>query len=163
MPMTKTRPQPSLSASRSASTVRLRWLMTEQRKLEIAARLRELWEESDETYLSIAEALDVRERTVASWLSPTKPEPISYKSAKKYADLFNVSIDWLWRGEDRVQVPADFMERFAELEAQVQELSKSASGARAGRAAGAARQARQKSPSKSRGTQSPKAKKRPGQ
>jgi transcriptional regulator with XRE-family HTH domain len=96
--------------------------MTEQKKLEIASRLRELYEASDETYLSIAEALDVRERTVASWLSPTSPMPISYKSGKKYADLFNVSIDWLWRGEEDLRVPANFMERFAALEEEVKAL-----------------------------------------
>lgn len=101
--------------------------MTEQKKLEIASRLRELYEASDETYLSIADALDVRERTVASWLSPTNPEPISYKSAKKYADHFGVSIDWLWRGEEDIRVPADFMERFAALEKEVKELRSDAS------------------------------------
>lgn len=145
--------QPSLSASRSASTVRLRWLVTEQRKLEIAARLRELYEESDETYLSIAEAIDVRERTVASWLSPTKPEPISYKSAKKVAGLFGVSIDWLWRGEEGIRVPADFMERFAELERQVEEM-------RATRAVDAATQASQKSQRQSRSKPSSRARTR---
>lgn len=151
--MLQERTQPSLPASRSASTVRLRWLMTEQKKLEIAGRLRDLYEESDETYLSIAEAIDVRERTVASWLSPTNPEPISYKSAKKVADFFGVTIDWLWRGEEGVRVPADFMERFAALERQVEEM-------RAGRAVDAARQASQKSQRQSRSKQTSKAKKR---
>lgn len=151
--MLKSNGTASLSGSRSANTVRLRWLMTEQRKLEIAARLRELYEESGETYLSIADALGVRERTVASWLSPTSPEPISYKSAKKFAEHFNRSIDWLWRGEEDIRVPADFMERFAALEKEVQEL-------RAGRAVGAARRATGKSPLQSRGTQPSKAKKR---
>jgi transcriptional regulator with XRE-family HTH domain len=113
--------------------------VTEQKKLEIAGRLRQLYEESDETYLSIADALDVRERTVAAWLSPTSPEAISYKSAKKYAQHFGVTINWLWRGQEEVTVPADFMERFAELERQVQEMQ-------AGRAVTAARQASRKSP-----------------
>lgn len=153
--MIKQRSQPSLSASRSASTVRLRWLMTEQKKLEIAERLRELWEQSDETYLSIAEAIDVRERTVASWLSPTNPEPISYKSAKKYAALFGVSIDWLWRGQEDIRVPADFMERFSELERQVEEM-------RSGRAVDAARQASRKSQQQSRGKRISKETKRRG-
>lgn len=129
--------------------------MTEQKKLEIAARLRELYEGSDETYLSIADAIDVRERTVASWLSPTSPEPISYKSAKKYAAHFGVSIDWLWRGEEGVQVPADFMERFAALEREVQEL-------RAGRAVDAASRAREKSPGQSGGKRRTKAKRNSG-
>src|SRR5690606_10441034 len=114
----------SLSASRNRTTLRLHWLMDQQRVLEISGRLRELKSNSGETNESIADAVGVKERTVAGWRCPTNPKAISYDNAKKVAALFNVSIDWLWRGEEDIRVPADFLDRFAELEREVKRLRK---------------------------------------
>jgi hypothetical protein len=45
---------------------------------------------------------DVGERTVAGWVAG---DGISYKNAKKVAELFEVDIDWLWRGRERGATP----------------------------------------------------------
>lgn len=157
--MPQTRGKASLSTSRSRSTLRLHWLMDEQHKIEVSGRMRDLWKDSGETYRSVADAVGVQERTVAGWLSPSKPEAISYDNAVKVARLFTVGIDWVWRGRDDIRVPADFLDRFTELEEQVQELL-SDDAERAQRAVAAVRQARQKSPSKPRASRSPKQRKR---
>lgn len=138
--MTQKRSSASLPASRSATTLRLRWLMTEQEKIEISERLRELKHNSAETNESIADAVGVKERSVAGWLSPTKPQAISYDNAKKVAALFNVSIDWLWRGKEDITVPADFIDRFVALEKEVKQLRRDAKPS----AAQAAKQAAEK-------------------
>lgn len=155
MSMTRQRTHASLSASRSATTLRVHWLMDQKQKIEISERVRALKKESGETNESIADAVGVKERTVAGWISPTNPKAMTYDNAKKVAALFNRSVDYVWRGNEDVVVPADFMERFSELERQVQEM-------RSGRAVDAARQASRKSQKKSADTQTAKAKKRRG-
>jgi transcriptional regulator with XRE-family HTH domain len=82
--------------------------MEEQHRHEISQRMRQLRDDSSETNRSIADAVEVGERTVAGWLSPEKPTGISYKNAKKVADLFGVDIDWLWRGAERGPTPDPF-------------------------------------------------------
>jgi transcriptional regulator with XRE-family HTH domain len=91
----------------SAHTLRLRLLMEAQHRMEIGKRIRELRESSTETNRSIADACDVGERTVAGWVAG---DGISYKNAKKVAELFDVDIDWLWRGRERGETP-DLMAR----------------------------------------------------
>ena len=75
----------------------LRHLMEQQQALEIGERIRQLREDSAETNRSIADYCDVGERSVAAWVAG---EGIAYKNAKKVAELFEVSIDWIWRGRE---------------------------------------------------------------
>lgn len=89
---------PSLPSSRGPSTLRLRWLMNEQQRIEIGGRLRELRENSPETNRSIGDYVGVAERTVAEWASGR--QGMSYDHALKVAELFEVEIDWLWRGRE---------------------------------------------------------------
>jgi transcriptional regulator with XRE-family HTH domain len=79
----------------SPSTVRVRWLMEEQHRLEIGERIRELRENSAETNRSIADAVGVGERSVASWMAGGG---ITYDNAQKVAEVFGVDVDYIWRG-----------------------------------------------------------------
>lgn len=88
----------------------LRHLMEKQQAVEIGERVRELRENSEETNRSIADYCNVGERTVAGWVAG---DGISYKNAKKVAELFAVSIDWLWRGREPGPTP-DLMGTFGE-------------------------------------------------
>lgn len=121
----------SLPVHEAGATVRRHWLMEEAQRFEIAARLRDLRNESVETNESIADYVGVKERTVAGWLSPTKPQGMTYEHAQKVAALFEVDIDWLWRGRERGETPDPFASsqldriehELAELRADVAQLS----------------------------------------
>ena len=76
----------------------LRHLMEKQQAVEIGERIRGLRGDSEETNRSIADYCEVGERTVAGWVAG---DGISYKNAKKVAELFQVDIDWLWRGREK--------------------------------------------------------------
>jgi len=89
----------SLETPRGADSLRLRWLMNEQQRLEIGRRLRELRDNSPETNRSIGDYVGVAERTVAEWASGR--QGITYDNAKKVAGLFEVDLDWFWRGKER--------------------------------------------------------------
>lgn len=78
----------------------LRHLMDQQQAVEIGERIRSLRENSAETNRSISDYCDVGERSVAAWVAG---DGISYKNAKKVAELFEVDIDWLWRGREKPQ------------------------------------------------------------
>lgn len=95
----------SLSGRSAAVSVRRHWLMEEAQRFEIAARLRDLRDNSVETNDSIAEAVGVKERTVAGWASPTKPQGMTYAHAKAIAKLFGEDLDWFWRGKPRGETP----------------------------------------------------------
>lgn len=84
----------SLTAKDKAKKV-LQHLMDEQQAIQLGERIRELRTNSEETNGSIADYCNVRERTVAGWIAG---EGISYKNAKRVAELFRVDVDWLWRG-----------------------------------------------------------------
>lgn len=94
-----------LSGPALGNSLRLRALMEEQHKTEIAARLRQLRDDSEETNRSIADYCGVGERTVAGWLSPSHPAGLSYKNAKKVAELFEADVDWIWRGRGKGETP----------------------------------------------------------
>lgn len=87
----------SLSAPRSATTLRLKFLMDEQQRIEIGQRLKELRENSPQTNRSVGDAVGVTERTVAEWAAGR--QGMTYDNAKKVAELFGVDLDWLWRGD----------------------------------------------------------------
>lgn len=95
----------SLQKPRSAPTVALHWLMDQAQAAEISARARSLKDASRETNRSIADYCGVTERSVAGWLSPSGPKPMTYDNAAKYAELFNVDVDWLWRGREKGPAP----------------------------------------------------------
>lgn len=112
----------------------LRHLMEKQQGLEIGERIRGLREDSEETNRSIADYVGVGERSVAAWVAG---DGISYKNAKKVAELFDVSIDWLWRGREKGDTPdlmgalsptvsaeefADLRERLVWMESALQKL-----------------------------------------
>jgi transcriptional regulator with XRE-family HTH domain len=94
---------PSLPASRGTTSLRLRWLMDEQQRLEIGERLKDLRDNSPETNRSVGDAVGVSERTVAEWSAGR--QGMTYEHAKKVAELFDVDIDWLWRGKGRGATP----------------------------------------------------------
>lgn len=109
----------------------LRYLMDQQQAVEIGERVRELRENSAETNRSIADYTGVGERSVAAWVAG---DGISYKNAKKVAELFEVDIDWLWRGRERQGTPdlmealspgadSKLAEEVAQLRAEVAELT----------------------------------------
>ena len=76
----------------------LQHLMEKQQAVEIGERIRGLRSDSEETNRSIADYCGVGERTVAGWVAG---DGISYKNAKKVAELFQIDIDWLWRGREK--------------------------------------------------------------
>jgi transcriptional regulator with XRE-family HTH domain len=84
--------------TRPRTTKVLRHLMEKQQAVEIGERIRGLRSDSSETNRSIADHCEVGERTVAGWIAG---DGISYKNAKKVAALFDVDIDWLWRGREK--------------------------------------------------------------
>jgi len=92
--------------------------MEEQQRIEIGDRIRDLRNKSQErlgrreTNRSIAEYVGVSERAVSAWMQkkPAKRgkrggTAPTYQHAKKIAKLFEVSIDWLWRGKEKGDVP----------------------------------------------------------
>lgn len=95
----------SLKTPRIAPTVALHWLMDQQQVTEISTRVRGLKESSRETNRSIADYCGVTERSVAGWLSPTVPKPMTYDNAEKLSELFEVDVDWLWRGREKGPSP----------------------------------------------------------
>lgn len=95
----------SLQTARIPPTVALHWAMDQTQLREISARVRGLKEASRETNRSIADYCDVTERTIAGWLSPTEPKPMTWEHAEKVAELFDVDVDWLWRGREKGPTP----------------------------------------------------------
>lgn len=71
--------------------------------MEIGQRIRELREASPETNRSIADAVDVGERSVANWIAGDTG--ITYEHAKKVAAIFGVDHRWLWDGQERGDTP----------------------------------------------------------
>lgn len=96
-------PQTPLKERSSTTTLRLRVLMEHQQRLEIGNRIRDLRESSPETNRSIADYVGVGERSVANWISGSTG--ITYKHARKVAELFRIDVRWLWDGEERVPTP----------------------------------------------------------
>lgn len=97
-------PNTPLSRERSANTLRLRVLMEQQQRMEIGQRIRGLREASPQTNSSIADYVGVGERSVANWISGSTG--ITYKHAKKVAELFDVDVRWLWDGKERSEPDA---------------------------------------------------------
>jgi hypothetical protein len=94
----------SLAKRDSLSSVRRwEWLVDEQQRHEIAARLRELRDNSIETNRSIGDYCHVAERTVAGWASPTHPRGLTFDHAQMVAKLFD--LDWFWRGREQAETP----------------------------------------------------------
>lgn len=118
----------------SPSTVRVRWLMEEQQRLEIGNRIRELRENSTETNRSIAEAVGVGERSVAAWIAGGG---MAYDNAKKVADIFGVDVDYIWRGRATQDTTPDLMGALspnAEILAAIRELDQKVAKLVAGQA-----------------------------
>lgn len=82
-----------------------RQLMNESQKREIGERLRDLRDNSSETNRSIADYCGVDTRTVGHWMAG---DGIRYGNAEKVAELFNVSIDFIWRGKEKGPTPDPF-------------------------------------------------------
>lgn len=88
----------SFTRAAGAATLRHRLLMNAQQKLEIGQRIKELRGNSPETNRSIADYCDVAERTVAHWIAG---DGITYDNAERVAELFQTTIDWIWRGREK--------------------------------------------------------------
>lgn len=94
----KCNPMNATLKSRPKTQRVLRHLMDQQQAVEIGERIRSLRENSAETNRSISDYCGVGERSVAAWVAG---DGISYKNAKKVAEMFEVDIDWLWRGREK--------------------------------------------------------------
>jgi transcriptional regulator with XRE-family HTH domain len=85
--------------------------MEQQQRIEIGQRIRALREASPQTNASIAEAVGVGERAVANWVSGGTG--ITYRNAAKVAELFGVSLTWLWTGEEKSEPAGPAPDPFA--------------------------------------------------
>ena len=101
-PQTKHLHPASLRTSRGARSVLLRMAADQER----ADRIRALKQERpDLTWRRIAEYVGVTERSATDW---QKKGGIDYDNAKKLAEIFEVDVDYVWRGtpeEDRAPSP----------------------------------------------------------
>lgn len=95
-------PDTSLKRPRSAATFALRWMEETQRRA-IGKRLWDLRENGPETNRSIGDAVGVSERTVAEWVAGR--QGITYDHAKAVSELFEVDLDWFWRGKPDSPAP----------------------------------------------------------
>ncbi len=92
----------SFTKRAAAITFRHRDLMNQQQKLEIGQRIKELRDNSPETNRSIADYCEVAERSVAHWIAG---DGITYDNAEKVAELFQTTIDYIWRGREKPETP----------------------------------------------------------
>ncbi len=83
-------------------SMRRQFLMDAQHKVEIGLRIKELRDNSPETNRSIADYVGVGERSVAHWMAGGG---ITYENAEKVAELFNVTISYIWRGWEQPETP----------------------------------------------------------
>lgn len=83
--------------------LRVRIIMEQQQKIEIGRRIYALRENGPHTNRSIADAVDVHERTVAYWIAG-KTAP-TWNHASTLADLFDVDVNWLWTGAEHKPGP----------------------------------------------------------
>lgn len=115
----------TFTSAPSAHSLRTRWLVEQQQRVEIGERIKELRENSAETNRSIAEYVGVGERSVAAWIAGGG---IAYDNAKKVAELFGVDVDWIWRGRIRGATPDPFATASqavgGELQAKLDELER---------------------------------------
>lgn len=77
--------------------------MEQQQKIDIAARLRDLRDNSVETNRSIGDHVGVGERSVANWMAGDTG--MKYENAVAVAELFDVSVNWLWAGDEEERGP----------------------------------------------------------
>lgn len=118
----RNRPRPaSLRGSRGARTVLLRMAADQER----ADRIRALKQERpDLTWRRIADHVGVTERSATDW---QKKGGIDYANAVKLASLFEVDVDYIWRGTES-ETPDPFEEplasgsQLAELTARIASL-----------------------------------------
>jgi hypothetical protein len=98
-PRTHNRIRPSLSTSRGARSVRLRMAADQER----ADRIRALkLDRPDLTWRRIADHVGVTERSAADW---QVKGGIDYSNAEKLAELFEVDVDYIWRGSESTPSP----------------------------------------------------------
>lgn len=110
----------SLRGPRTPRTLLLRMAADEAR----AERIRELKDQRpDLTWRRIGDAVGVSERSAVAW---QKTGGIDYEHAKKLAAVFEVDLDWLWRGPVSEETP-DLIETVAradQLEDIVEKFSR---------------------------------------
>jgi transcriptional regulator with XRE-family HTH domain len=73
--------------------------MEAKQRQEIGERLRGLRNHSPQTNRSIADYVGVGERSVGNWMAGDTG--MTWDNARKVAELFDVSVHWLWDGEER--------------------------------------------------------------
>lgn len=89
---------PLASFPNSGSNRTLALLLDKQQKIEIGQRIKWLRDNSAETSRTIAGHCDVSVEAVRNWLAG---KGIAYDNAVKVADLFEIDVDWIWRGRGR--------------------------------------------------------------
>ena len=91
---------------RTPHSLRRQFLMDAQAKLDIGQRIKDLRDNGPETNRSIAEAVGVGQRSVASWIAGGG---ITYDNAKKVSELFGKDVDYIWRGREKPAETPDLM------------------------------------------------------
>lgn len=92
----------TLSGARRGSTFALQMLRDQQRRLELAERMKSLREESPYTQQAIADQIGLQLR---SYQKAEQTGGISYDRLQKLAALHGVDFDWLLKGESRGATP----------------------------------------------------------
>ena len=128
-----------LQRPRPGSTFALQMLRDQQKKLELAARMRSLWEDSGVTQEHIADYIGLKHR---SYQKALQTGGISYEKLRKLAEFHDVDFDWLVKGEAKRETPdlmsngngepsqLDRIEDMLERITQALELDKASAGAR---------------------------------
>jgi transcriptional regulator with XRE-family HTH domain len=110
--------------------------LEQQQKIEIGQRVKWLRDNSAETSRSIARYVDVSVEAVRNWIAG---KGISWESAEKVAQLYEIDVDWVWRGQGKSPqgypvpekgptpdpFPADpYAERLDEIDRKLDEILK---------------------------------------
>lgn len=88
--------------ARSVNTVRLSELMEEAQRLEIAARIRQLREESPYSQQGVADKLNI---TLRAYQKLEQRGTTRWERAEELAGIYNVTPAWIWSGKEKLPTP----------------------------------------------------------
>lgn len=95
----------ALPGARPALTFRWQVALDEKQRLERAARIRQLREESPYTQEAVAERVGVKLRSYQKW---EEGGGIEWEHLEALADLHRVDVQWIHRGRERGPAPELF-------------------------------------------------------
>lgn len=119
----------ALFGARPALSVRLQLALEEQQRLDRAARIKQLREESPYTQEAIADLVGVKIRSYQKW---EEGGGIEWDNLEKLADIHKVSVQWIHRGEEKAtpDVLGNLSSVPPELAAQLDRIEKEVLGLR---------------------------------